>query len=194
MSSPAPTGCPCPGNHNFSLLLGCTWVEADGFCSFGEGFWQKTTRQRLSCVPEHTKQCPLQCQFILVLDYKVSAVPILWSLWCSHMRQQHLGAFEWKSQPRVASNTQIPQQCLLPLTYTAASTIELLSFVKWICLIVPGVSLFRSTGNCIYTGQVFVFCAENNSFYLIWIIYFPLKNTECTGSFTSLASQNGSCQ
>lgn len=69
-----------------------------------------------------------------------------------------------------------------------------LSFVKWICLIVPGVPLFRSIGNCIYTGQLFVFCAENDSFYLIWIIYFPLKNAECTGSFTSLASQNGFCQ
>lgn len=38
---PAPTGWPCPENPNFAVLLGYTWVEADGFCSSGGGFGRK---------------------------------------------------------------------------------------------------------------------------------------------------------
>lgn len=38
---PAPTGWPCSESPNFAVFLGCTWVEADGFCSSGGGFGRK---------------------------------------------------------------------------------------------------------------------------------------------------------
>lgn len=59
--------------------------------------------------------------------------------------------------------------------------------MKLIYLFFPWVPLFRGVENCIYKWK-------SHFFYLIWIIYFSLKNAQHKGSFTSSASHNWSRQ